>query len=71
MSWILRKYRWQMAEVFLMMTLTHFEIQKRGSEKLKGDGDFRSEECIEYLKEADIVVTNPLLAYFGIMSRSL
>ena len=27
--------------------------------KLKGDGDFRSEECIELLKEADIVITNP------------
>jgi len=26
---------------------------------LKGDGDFRSAECIELLKEADIVVTNP------------
>lgn len=26
---------------------------------LKGDGDFRSDECIEILKEADIVVTNP------------
>ncbi len=26
---------------------------------LKGDGDFRSEECIELLKEVDIVVTNP------------
>ncbi len=26
---------------------------------LKGDGDFRSEECIEILKQADIVVTNP------------
>lgn len=25
---------------------------------LEGDGDFRSEECIEILKEADIVVTN-------------
>lgn len=25
---------------------------------LQGDGDFRSEECIELLKEADIVVTN-------------
>ena len=24
-----------------------------------GDGDFRSEECIELLKQADIVVTNP------------
>lgn len=26
---------------------------------LKGDGDFRSEECLAYLKEADIVITNP------------
>ena len=26
---------------------------------LKGDGDFRSKECIEFLKQADIVVTNP------------
>lgn len=26
---------------------------------LKGNGDFRSNECITYLKQADIVVTNP------------
>lgn len=26
---------------------------------LEGDGDFRSEECVELLKECDIVVTNP------------
>ena len=26
---------------------------------LKGDGDFRSPECLELLKECDIVVTNP------------
>ena len=26
---------------------------------LEGNGDFRSAECIEYLKECDIVVTNP------------
>ena len=32
--------------------------------KLKGDGDFRSEECIEYLKEADIIVTNPPFSKF-------
>lgn len=31
---------------------------------LKGDGDFRSEECTEYLKEADIVVTNPPFSLF-------
>ena len=27
--------------------------------KLEGNGDFRSEECIEVLKQADIVCTNP------------
>ncbi|MBQ9986254.1 MAG: adenine-specific methyltransferase EcoRI family protein [Oscillospiraceae bacterium] len=32
--------------------------------KLCGDGDFRSEECIELLKEADIVVTNPPFSLF-------
>lgn len=31
---------------------------------LKGDGDFRSEECIEILKEADIIVTNPPFSLF-------
>ena len=32
--------------------------------ELNGDGDFRSEECIEYLKQADIVVTNPPFSLF-------
>ncbi len=32
--------------------------------ELNGDGDFRSEECIELLKEADIVVTNPPFSLF-------
>ena len=31
---------------------------------LNGDGDFRSQECIELLKEADIVVTNPPFSLF-------
>ncbi len=31
---------------------------------LKGDGDFRSEECIELLKQSDIVVTNPPFSLF-------
>ena len=31
---------------------------------LQGDGDFRSDECIEILKEADIVVTNPPFSLF-------
>ena len=31
---------------------------------LKGNGDFRSQECIDLLKEADIVVTNPPFSLF-------
>ena len=32
--------------------------------ELKGNGDFRSPECIELLKQADIVVTNPPFSLF-------
>ncbi|MBR6251722.1 MAG: adenine-specific methyltransferase EcoRI family protein [Bacteroidales bacterium] len=32
--------------------------------RLKGSGDFRSDECIDLLKEADIVVTNPPFSLF-------
>ena len=31
---------------------------------LDGDGDFRSPECVEFLKQADIVVTNPPFSLF-------
>jgi len=37
------------------------EISNR---QLNGDGDFRSPECVEFLKEADIVVTNPPFSLF-------
>ncbi len=43
------------------------ELFKSGENELTeldGDGDFRSEECIELLKEADIVVTNPPFSLF-------
>jgi hypothetical protein len=35
-----------------------------GIKYLTGDGDFRSPECIELLKQADIVVTNPPFSLF-------
>lgn len=35
-----------------------------GIHPLQDDGDFRSEECIELLKQADIVVTNPPFSLF-------
>ena len=31
---------------------------------LQGDGDFRSDECVELLKQADVVVTNPPFSLF-------
>lgn len=32
--------------------------------KLNGNGDFRSEECVNLLKESDIVITNPPFSLF-------
>ncbi len=40
------------------------DIEEIGIKHLKSDGDFRSEECIELLKQADIVVTNPPFSLF-------
>ena len=40
------------------------DFDKMIKKNLKGDGDFRSKECIELLKEADIVVTNPPFSLF-------
>lgn len=39
-------------------------VQDIGVTPLKGDGDFRSAECIDILQEADIVVTNPPFSLF-------
>ncbi len=39
-------------------------VEEIGVYPLKGDGDFRSKECVELLKEADIVVTNPPFSLF-------
>jgi hypothetical protein len=40
------------------------DVNEIGIKPLKGNGDFRSKECIELLKEADIVVTNPPFSLF-------
>ena len=39
--------------------------------QLEGSGDFRSAECIEFLKEADVVVTNPPFSLFREYVRRL
>ena len=61
------------------LVATHYEVEipsyklelirietgiKRIKTPLEQNGDFRSEECIEILKEADIVVTNPPFSLF-------
>lgn len=55
---------------------THYDQEGRSSYKLEydgervvkseldGNGDFRSSECVELLKESDIVVTNPPFSLF-------
>lgn len=55
---------------------THYDHEGKSSYKLEydgervvkteleGDGDFRSPECVELLKESDIVVTNPPFSLF-------
>lgn len=40
------------------------DLEEIGIKNLNGDGDFKSPECIELLKEADIVVTNPPFSLF-------
>ncbi len=40
------------------------DVEDIGVRCLAGDGDFRSAECIELLKQADIVVTNPPFSLF-------
>ena len=49
--------------------LTDVQLLLRSSDhnvkaELKGNGDFRSEECIELLKQVDVVVTNPPFSLF-------
>ncbi len=40
------------------------DVSEIGIKHLQGDEDFRSKECIELLKQADIVVTNPPFSLF-------
>lgn len=45
--------------------IKHYILNHGGCwERLKGNGDFRSDECIEILRQADVVVTNPPFSLF-------
>ena len=39
-------------------------VEEIGINYLQGEGDFRSQECINLLKESDIIVTNPPFSLF-------
>ena len=41
-----------------------FKTHENELTELEGDGDFRSDECLALLDEADIVVTNPPFSLF-------
>ena len=43
---------------------TEYEGTKVKKTTMRGDGDFRSDECIDILKESDIVITNPPFSLF-------
>ena len=62
-------YVLDISEVPLKEGLTYEEVAKyinknKLIKNLQGNGDFRSPEVIEYLKQADIVVTNPPFSLF-------
>ena len=49
---------------FTSETISDFLLSTHCVKELNGNGDFRSLECIDYLKESDIVVTNPPFSLF-------
>lgn len=49
-----------LADVQLLLKSSDHNVKA----ELKGNGDFRSPECVELLKQADIVVTNPPFSLF-------
>lgn len=48
----------------LMLGTIDYDALKTLRVPLKHGGDFRSEECINYLQQADIVITNPPFSLF-------
>lgn len=52
------------AEEITLEYVDKFLAKNHYISKLNGNGDFRSDECIQYLKYSDIVVTNPPFSLF-------
>lgn len=54
----------EFCEIVDCETIQEVLKKKKLVHRLHGNGDFRSEECVELLKEADIVCTNPPFSQF-------
>lgn len=48
-----------------------FDGKKETKTKLKGKGEFQSDECIEIMKRADWVITNPPFSVLGLFIKQL
>lgn len=44
--------------------VTRYDGRTESRVKLNGNGDFRSDECVDIMKESDIVITNPPFSLF-------
>jgi hypothetical protein len=53
-----------LADVELLLRNDRNSCRTLNGDKEYGAGDFRSAECVEYLKQADVVVTNPPFSLF-------
>lgn len=58
-------------ETFITLEELYIDMPLGYITRLEGDGDFRSEESIEILKEVDIVVTNPPFSLFRVYVKTL
>lgn len=57
-------YREDGSSYMLEMVSSRLPLERFRKVELKGNGDFRSDECVELLKQSDIVVTNPPFSLF-------
>lgn len=51
-------------EIFSDEFINYWLKENKPIRRLKGNGDFQSEECLKYLNQADIIVTNPPFSLF-------
>ena len=58
---VLYKPIWNQVSDELLVKLTLLKHNENTVTPLKQGGDFRSKECIDLLKQADIVCTNPVV----------